>query len=316
MTHPHEATPVGLLLVDKPGGVTSHDVVGRVRAIASTRRVGHAGTLDPMATGLLIVAIGRATKLLSHVVSATKSYTATIRLGESTDTDDAEGQVIASTHARGLSTADISAAMDALTGPINQVPSTYSAIKVGGRRAYARARAGEEVTLDARRVTVDRFEALGPPRIGTATVDIDVAVDCSTGTYVRALARDLGEALEVGAHLSALRRVRIGPFAVNHALDVFPNGVGPRDAPRPPIDEHFRREVLERVIPVSDAIHTLLPSRTVDAHLAKELRYGRSIAAIGQAGVYAAFDADGSLLALLRESDGRAKPTLVWQAAG
>ena len=215
----------GILLVDKPGGITSHGVVARARRALGTRKIGHAGTLDPMATGLLVLGVEGATRLLTFVVGLDKTYEATIRLGVATDTDDADGEVVSTTDASFLDSAAISAGIAALTGRISQVPSTYSAIKVDGRRAYDLARAGEDVQLKAREVTVSRFDVLAERRVpagaGTAgAVDLDVVVDCSSGTYIRSLARDLGAALGVGGHLTALRRTRIGPFDVAEAAEV------------------------------------------------------------------------------------------------
>jgi tRNA pseudouridine55 synthase len=212
----------GLLLVDKPGGMTSHDVVARARRALGTRKIGHAGTLDPMATGLLVLGVDGATRLLTYLVGLDKTYEATIRLGVATDSDDADGEIVTTTDAGHLTSAGIAAAIAPLTGRISQVPSTVSAIKVGGRRAYDLARAGEEVELKAREVTVSRFEVLGEERPSTRSgtgrvVDLAVVVDCSSGTYIRALARDLGAALGVGGHLTALRRTRIGPFDVADA---------------------------------------------------------------------------------------------------
>src|ERR1700712_2502617 len=212
MPAPEGDAPEGLVVVDKPPGWTSHDVVGKLRRLARTRRVGHAGTLDPMATGVLICGIGRATRLLGHLALTDKTYTATIRLGVRTPTDDAEGEVPASAAVSATDEAVVSAMAD-LTGDIDQVPSSVSAIKVNGQRAYARVRAGEDVELAARPVRVSRFELLA--RRGP---DLDVVVDCSTGTYVRALARDLGDALGCGGHLTALRRTRVGPFRVEDAV--------------------------------------------------------------------------------------------------
>src|SRR3954462_13588343 len=195
----------GLLVVDKPSGWTSHDVVGRVRRLAGTRRVGHAGTLDPMATGVLVLGIERATKLLGHLALHDKAYDATIRLGASTVTDDAEGDVLETVDASGVSPAEIRSGIAALTGNILQSPSAVSAIKVDGKRSYAWVRAGESVELPPRAVTVSRFDVLAIRR-QAGVIDVDVAVECTTGTYVRALARDLGAGLGVGGHLTALRR--------------------------------------------------------------------------------------------------------------
>src|SRR5699024_8313882 len=193
--------------------MTSHDVVGRLRRFFGTRKVGHAGTLDPMATGVLVVGIERATKILGHLALETKTYEATIRLGRTTTTDDAEGETTSTTDASAVTDEAIDAAVAALTGEIDQVPSAVSAIKVDGRRAYDRVRAGEEVERRSRRVTVARFDVLERARSG-AVIDLVVVVDCSTGTYIRALARDLGSALGVGGHLTALRRTHVGPFGL------------------------------------------------------------------------------------------------------
>lgn len=206
-----EPGPDGLLVVDKPADWTSHDVVARLRRAAGTRRVGHAGTLDPMATGVLVVGLGWSTKLLTHVVGVDKDYDATIRLGVATLTDDAQGEVTATADASGVQDVAIERAVGQLTGPISQVPSSVSAIKVAGQRAYARVRAGEQVALAPREVVVSRFQISGRHRAPT-TVDLQVSITCSSGTYVRALARDLGAALGVGGHLTALRRTRVGPF--------------------------------------------------------------------------------------------------------
>jgi tRNA pseudouridine55 synthase len=203
----------GILLVDKPGGITSHDVVSRVRKLAGTRKVGHAGTLDPLATGLLILGLDASTRLLTYLVGLDKQYLATIRLGQATTTDDSEGEPVGDpVDASAIPLEAIEAAIVPLTGAISQVPSSVSAIKVDGRRAYDRVRDGEDFTLSARRVTVSAFEILA-----TRPGEVDVRVECSSGTYIRALARDLGAALGVGAHLTALRRTRIGPFSVSEA---------------------------------------------------------------------------------------------------
>lgn len=212
----------GILLVDKPGGITSHDAVARTRRAFGTRKVGHAGTLDPMATGLLVLGIEGATRLLTYIVGADKTYLATIRLGQSTTTDDAEGDIVTASDPAALAAVSrdrIDGGIAALTGPISQRPSAVSAIKVDGRRAYDRVRAGEHVELAARAVTVSRFEVLAEHR-ADGILDLDVVVDCSSGTYIRALARDLGADLGVGGHLTALRRTRIGPFDVADAAAI------------------------------------------------------------------------------------------------
>jgi tRNA pseudouridine55 synthase len=299
-TPPTPAAPAGLVVVDKPGGWTSHDVVGRMRRLAHTRRVGHAGTLDPMATGVLVLGVGAATKLLHHLVLADKAYTATIRLGQATTTDDAEGELVFEGSTAGLREDAVRAAMRPLTGEIQQVPSTVSAIKVDGKRAYQRVRDGETVELPPRPVTVRRFDALSFARPGTDLLDVDVAVECSSGTYVRALARDLGAALGVGGHLTALRRTRVGPFTLDGART---------------LDE--LAELAEPVtLPLVDAVRLAMPVRDVDAAEARELSFGRALAARGIDGVHGAVAPDGTVVALLREADEWARPVLVFAAAG
>ena len=215
-------TGSGLILIDKPAGLTSHDVVARVRKAAGTRKVGHAGTLDPMATGLLIVGLNSSTRLLTYIVGADKEYLATIRLGAASTTDDAEGELLEAADQASLDAVAaeaIVAGIEELTGEIDQVPSSVSAIKVDGKRAYARVRAGEQVELKARAVTVAEFELLETRREPGA-IDLDVRVVCSSGTYIRSLARDLGAGLGVGGHLTALRRTRVGAFHVRDAHDL------------------------------------------------------------------------------------------------
>jgi len=209
----------GILLVDKPSGLTSHDVVARTRKLAGTRKIGHAGTLDPMATGLLVLGMNSSTRLLTFVVGLDKEYTATIRLGQSSSTDDAEGDLGQQLDTSAVSDEAVAAGIARLTGEISQVPSTFSAIKVDGKRAYALARAGEEVELKSRTVTISAFDVLETRRGASADgfIDLDVRVECSSGTYIRALARDLGDGLGVGGHLTALRRTRVGPFSIADA---------------------------------------------------------------------------------------------------
>ncbi|MGY3317791.1 tRNA pseudouridine(55) synthase TruB [Arthrobacter sp. TE12232] len=301
----------GLVIVDKPQGWTSHDVVGRMRRIAGTRKVGHAGTLDPMATGVLVVGINKATRLLTYIVGTSKTYTATIRLGESTVTDDAEGEVTATRTTTGITEDAIRAGVAALTGEIQQVPSSVSAIKVNGERAYARVRSGEEVKLAARPVTIHRFEVHEIRRVGAGdageaageAVDVDVTVECSSGTYIRALARDLGEALSVGGHLTALRRTQVGPYTLDQA--------------------HTLEELAEKldVLEMSDAARALMPNRELSEAETTEISFGRRIAAGTAAGTpdaatadkpAAAFAPDGTLVALLADAGSYAKPVLVF----
>jgi tRNA pseudouridine55 synthase len=271
--------------------MTSHDVVARIRRLAGTRRVGHAGTLDPMATGVLVLGIGRATRLLGHLAADDKEYSATIHLGVRTVTDDAEGEVLARADPASVTDESLLTAVHALTGNILQVPSAVSAVKVGGVRAYARVRAGEQVELAPRPVTVSRFEIVG--RSGAL---LDVAVECSTGTYVRALARDLGEALGVGAHLSALRRTRAGAFALAQART---------------LDELADRGLA--VTPLGEAVSVAFPRRDVGAEEAAGLRHGRPPSPSGRAGPVGVFDAEtGEVLALVEDRDGIARPLVVF----
>jgi tRNA pseudouridine55 synthase len=279
----------GLVVVDKPADHTSHDVVARLRRILGTRKVGHAGTLDPMATGVLVCGVERGTRLLGHLALDTKAYTATVRLGAATTTDDAEGEVIGGADPSGIPDAALAAAMAALTGAIQQVPSSVSAIKVDGRRAYARVRAGEQVALPARPVTVSGFTLLG--RRGA---DLDVAVECSSGTYVRALARDLGAALGVGGHLTMLRRTRVGPFTLEQART---------------LDELTAAPALS--LTLDAAVAVAFPRRDVDPALAADLTHGRPLPAAGLPGPYGVFAPDGRVLGLVTERDGAARPVVV-----
>ncbi|MGJ9405442.1 tRNA pseudouridine(55) synthase TruB [Nesterenkonia aurantiaca] len=277
----------GLVLVDKPAGLTSHDVVGRIRKLAGTRKVGHAGTLDPMATGVLVVGINRATRLLTHIVGVDKTYTATVRLGQSTSTDDAEGEVLQSRFANAVTPAAIMAEVAELTGAIQQVPATVSAIKVDGQRAHARVRAGEEVALKSRSVTVHHFEVFDVRRIdGGKLVDVDIEVRVSSGTYVRALARDLGEALGVGGHLTALRRTAVGSYSIDQTLTLDQLG------------EDFG------YIGLAEAAEQLFPKRQLTLQEVENLGYGRRITASGTGvdpQLTAAFAPDGKLVALLAD---------------
>ena len=292
----------GVLVVDKPAGWTSHDVVARVRRLASTRKVGHAGTLDPMATGVLVVGIGRATRLLTFVTGADKDYTATVRLGVTTTTDDAEGEELVRTDASRVARADLDAAVAALTGDVLQVPSAVSAIKVDGQRAYARVRAGEDVELAARPVRVERFEVVAVRPEGDV-LDVDVEVTCSSGTYVRALARDLGAALGVGGHLTALRRTRVGGYGLDVARTLEDLAAGPVEEPVP-------------VVPLAASARAVLPVRELDADEARALSYGQGVAASGEGeGPVAAIDPDGTLVAVVERRAGRLRPTVVFSPA-
>lgn len=306
----------GLLVVDKPAGWTSHDVVGRLRRLCRTRRVGHAGTLDPMATGVLVVGVNRGTKLLTFLVGADKGYAATVRLGLSTLTDDAEGEVTGGSDAGHLRQEQILDAVACLTGDIEQVPSAVSAVKVDGRRSYARVRAGEEVELTARPVQVGRFEVLATRRPGEAgadgvpvpdgVLDLDVEVEVSSGTYVRALARDLGAALGVGGHLTALRRTRVGGFALQSAVPL--EALDPETGPGP----------AAHLLDLAEAARATLPARELDEAQARALGYGQRIesAEPGRLVPVAAFGPDGTLVAVLDESRAQARPRVVLAPAG
>jgi tRNA pseudouridine55 synthase len=284
--------PDGLLIVDKPAGWTSHDVVARTRWLARTRKVGHAGTLDPMATGVLVLGIGRATRLLGHLATHDKDYDAVIRLGAATNTDDAEGDVTATSDAR-WTQAQVADAMLDLTGPISQVPPAFSAIKVEGRRSYARARAGESFELAARTVVVARFALLAVD--GT---DVRAAVTCSSGTYIRALARDLGAALGCGGHLAGLRRTRVGGYGLDLAT---------------PLDR-LEQDALP-VLPLRDAVAAGFPRRDLDAKETALIRYGRRLAPSHRDGPVGAFGPDGQVLALLEDVEDAARPLVVFAPA-
>src|SRR3954449_6136317 len=264
---PDADVPPGLLLVDKPGGMTSHDVVARARRALSVRRIGHAGTLDPMATGLLILGVGAATRLLGHVGGHDKTYEATIRLGQTTVTDDREGEVLTTTSAAVLTDEDVRTALTAQTGPLQQVPSSVSAVKVAGRRSYDRVRAGEAVELAPRSVTVHALEVHRIARPTPELVDAEVTVSCTAGTYIRAIARDAGAALGVGGHLTALRRTASGPFTVALAA---------------PVEESAAALLAgggAGFLPLADAAATVFPVRELTAEEARAIGYGQRIAA-------------------------------------
>ena len=311
----------GLIVVDKGPGMTSHDVVARIRRLAKTRRVGHGGTLDPMATGVLIIGVNRATRLLTYVIGSEKSYSATIRLGESTITDDAEGDLTSRASAAAVTDELIRTALGRQVGEIDQVPSAVSAIKINGQRAYKRVRDGEDVEIPARRVTVHRLEVLGIRRTTVSAVtaadgetaaggdsgadgdvpaldviDVDIDVTCSSGTYIRAIARDLGVTLGVGGHLTALRRTAVGGLTLAEASTLA--------------------ELEERApdvvgLPMAEAAARAFPRRDASAEEARVLSHGGPLEPAGIAGPYAVFDPAGALLAIVSERGGRAKPEIV-----
>ncbi|SFD02779.1 tRNA pseudouridine(55) synthase TruB [Streptomyces aidingensis] len=290
-----DAGPDGLVIVDKPAGFTSHDVVARMRGIARTRRVGHAGTLDPMATGVLVLGLGRATRLLGHLALTEKEYLATIRLGQRTVTDDAEGEITASAGAASVARDALAAGIEALTGDILQVPASVSAVKIDGKRAYRRVLEGEEVSLPARPVTVSAFTLHDVRETtaadGTPVTDLTVTVVCSSGTYVRALARDLGDSLATGGHLTALRRTRVGPY-----------GIAAAHSPA-----SLERELA--VLPLAQATAAAFPRWDLDERRAALLGNGVQIATPDDlpSGPVAAFGPDGRLIALIEPRAARAR---------
>jgi tRNA pseudouridine55 synthase len=272
-----------LVVVDKPAGLTSHDVVARVRRLVGTRKVGHAGTLDPMATGVLVLGVNRATRLLGHLLVTDKVYDATLTLGTSTTTDDAEGDVIATVPTGDVTEDQILNELSAFVGGIDQVPSAVSAIKVGGRRAYERVRAGEPVELAARRVRIDSIE-VHQVRFGEARIDVDVSVRCSSGTYIRAIARDLGDLLGTGGHLTALRRTAVGPFGLGVSRTL----------------EQLEKDPV--LVPIAEAARSGFPTHELDERSAADVRFGRRLAVELKAlGPVAMFAPDGEFLALYEQ---------------
>lgn len=302
------STPDGLLIVDKPAGWTSHDVVARARRLCGTRKVGHAGTLDPMATGILVLGVNRATKLLTFLVGCDKTYTATIRLGQSTITDDADGEITASHDVAAVSVKAVQDAVAALTGEIVQVPSSVSAIKVDGQRSYARVRAGQDVVLAARPVTVSRFDILdqGSRTAGGHQVwDLDVVVEVSSGTYVRALARDLGAALGVGGHLITLRRTRVGRFGLDSAHSLGDLEIASEKGALP-------------LITLSRAARDSFQARELTTAEATAVGFGQRIVSrpAGRRQPVAAFSPEGNLVAILDESGTLARAHVVFSPSG
>ncbi len=294
----------GLVIVDKPGGMTSHDVVARVRRLAGTRRVGHAGTLDPMATGVLVVGVEKATRLLGYLTLTEKEYAATIRLGQSTSTDDAEGEITGGAQGISVTAETLAKAVAELTGDIQQIPPAVSAIKVDGQRAYRLTRAGAAPELKARPVTVYEFTVTGTSRRG-GLLDVDATVRCSSGTYIRALARDLGAALGTGGHLTRLRRTRVGGYGIESARTLEQ------------LADRFE------VLPLAQAAAAAFPRRNLTEQEAVRLAHGGRLpaAAPGSAtapgpatgpGPTAAYAPDGTLIALVTEESGQARPLVVF----
>jgi tRNA pseudouridine55 synthase len=289
----------GLVVVDKPAGITSHDVVSRVRRLAGTRKVGHAGTLDPMATGVLVLGVERATRLLGHLMLTDKAYDATVRLGVATTTDDAEGDVVSTSPTSDLADDAVREVLAEFTGDLLQVPTAVSAIKVGGKRAYARVRGGEDVELAARPVTVHELVVHGLRRVSTGStdggevMDVDVSLRCTSGTYVRAIARDAGARLGVGGHLTALRRTAVGPYALDAArtLDQLADDFA--------------------VLPIAAAARAAFPSLVLDDDASRRVRFGRPLD-LELSGPTAVFAPDGEFLALYEHRDGAARPIAVF----
>ena len=280
----------GFLVIDKPAGMTSHDVVAQLRKRLGTKQVGHAGTLDPMATGVLVVGMNNATKFLQYIVTGKKRYNAIIRLGISTVTDDKEGEVVAVKDWRAISDSDIESAIDKFRGTILQVPSSVSAKKIAGERAYDLVREGKEVELAAKEVTIHELKVLAIHR--TEHLDIDIDVACSAGTYIRSIARDLGAALGVGGHLIELRRTEVAPFELNEAGEIGS----------------------AEVLPLRDAIAKVLPIRELGFDEVAELRFGRRIDKSNQEGVVVGIAPDGEVAAILENREGRAQPVSVFNS--
>lgn len=287
----------GFLVVDKAGGMTSHDVVAIGRKALGTRKVGHAGTLDPMATGILILGFGKGTRLLQYITDGDKSYVATIVLGVTTITDDKEGEVISSVDASSIDDSEIERVLKAMIGTIAQRPSSVSAVKVGGERAYDRVRAGETFELEARQVTITQLDIVQIRHL-EKTTEVDIEVTCSAGTFIRAIARDLGISLQVGGHLSALRRARVAGFTEKDAVTV----------------EDLKAQNFTSLA-LADVARTTFTPRELTLEEVQELSFGRSLSETGNTLISAALSPDNRLIALLKDEGGKAKPIAVFAAA-
>lgn len=290
----------GFVVVDKVGAMTSHDVVAVGRRVLGTRKVGHAGTLDPMATGILILGFGNGTRLLQYITDGDKSYRATISLGTATITDDVEGEVISRASKSDLDAiadADIQRDLSSMRGVISQRPSSVSAVKVDGKRAHERVRAGEVFELDSREVTISQLDVLKIRRTNDAIL-IDIEVTCSAGTFIRAIARDLGASLNVGGHLTFLRRTRVASFGedVANPFEKFKTG-------------EFK------TLRLVDVARSIFPIRDLNLEEAQELSFGRKISALPSAGIYAGISSSNELIALLENRDDGAKPIAVFAPA-
>jgi len=284
----------GFLVVDKPGGMTSHDVVSVARRALGTRKVGHAGTLDPMATGVLVLGFGNGTRLLQYITDGSKSYQATMLLGISTVSDDADGEVLEVQDASAITQAEIEKTLATMRGEIEQRPSSVSAVKVNGKRAYDRVREGEDVQLASRRVTISELRVDAVRAVGK-TVAADIFVTCSAGTFIRAIARDCGALLGVGGHLISLRRTQVAAFGLDRSITL---------------------EVLKSgdftTLDLATTASTIFPSRILDGAEENELHFGRVLTGSGNSGITAGITSDGHLNALLEERDGKAHPIAVF----
>ena len=287
----------GFLVVDKAGGMTSHDVVAVARKALGTRKVGHAGTLDPMATGILVLGFGHGTRLLQYITDGDKSYSATVVLGASTVTDDSEGEVLTVTDASTVSDSEIAKILSSMVGTIAQRPSSVSAVKVGGERAYDRVRAGEKFELEARTVTITQLDIVAIRHL-TTTTEVDIEVTCSAGTFIRAIARDVGDSLGVGGHLSALRRLRVAGFTEADAIS-------------------FEDLKSQKFTPLNlaDVARTTFMPRELSLDEVQELSFGRPLSENGNTVINAALSPDNRLIALLKDEGGKAKPIAVFAAA-
>ena len=290
-------TEHGFLVVDKEPGMTSHDVVAIARRALNTRKVGHAGTLDPMATGVLVLGFNNGTRLLQYITDGDKSYRATIVLGASTITDDFEGEVIATADASAISDEQIHAQLNTMRGTFMQRPSSVSAVKVAGERAYDRVRAGEVVILDSREVTISQLDVLAIRHIGTK-LEIDIEVTCSAGTYIRSIARDCGDGLKVGGHLSALRRTRVAGFGLDKAVSLAALKSGEFST-----------------LDLADVARSTFPVREIALDEKLELSFGRTLTPNPSQGIHAGISTANELIALLNNVDGKAKPIAVFAAA-
>ena len=286
----------GFLVIDKDPDMTSHDVVAMGRRALGTRKVGHAGTLDPMATGVLVVGFGNGTRLLQYVTNGDKSYLATVVLGAATITDDHEGEIISTADVSAITDAAIESELAKMRGTIAQRPSSVSAVKVDGERAHARVRAGEVFELPAREITISQLEILEIRRVENR-IEVDIDVTCSAGTFIRAIARDCGAALGVGGHLNKLRRTRVAGFGLDRTVSIA--ALKARDF---------------TPLTMADVARATFAVRTVDLAEATELSFGRALAANASDEITAAISAADEVLALLQNKEGKALPIAVFAA--